>query len=273
VDEAANTITFTYDGSALGVSDWQGAKIYLSTWDIDGLAAAYRPLTADGGDYIFGGGSDSEPRVLDDMDLLELPVRHVSVSDAAADESYAYPQDSSFHRQMDLLGADAVVSDDSLALTLRMTEVTNSWSPANGFDHVAFSVFFDHPALTGINALPLLDTTLASGQDWDRAAVVFGWGNSVYGSDGASADSRGSNLNAAPLIATDVDAGTVTLTFDRAALGLADWQGVRLNITTWDIDGLSGDYRPLSQDGGPYTFGGGEANDAKVMDEVVLQLP
>lgn len=272
-DAAAGTITFTYDGNALGVSSWQGAQIYVTTWDIDGLAAAYRDLSPEGGDYVFGGGNADDPKVLDDMALLQLPVNHVVVSDASGDEAYLYPQDASFGRQMDLLGADARLAEDILTLTLPMSEVTTSWNPANGFDHVSFSLFFDHPELTGINALPLLNANLPDGQDWDRAAVVFGWGNSAYSSTGADANTKGSNINGAPLVSADAEAGTVTLTFDRAALGLPDWRGVRINILTWDIDGMSGDYRPLSPQGADYGFGGGAETDPKVMDEVVLQLP
>ncbi|MBA2239049.1 MAG: hypothetical protein H0W24_10200 [Lysobacter sp.] len=50
-----------------------GAKLYINTWDYDG---GYRPLTAQAQSAGFGGGDGaSEPLILDDTPVIELPAR------------------------------------------------------------------------------------------------------------------------------------------------------------------------------------------------------
>ena len=46
-------------------------------------------------------------------------------------------------------------------------------------------------------------------------------------------------------------------------------EGARLHVTTWDYDG---GYRPLAAEAGPMTFGGGEQEGARVMDEMTVLL-
>ena len=77
--------------------------------------------------------------------------------------SYAYPTDASWgeHRQADLLGVRAWGSGGALKLELRMHDVTAAWNPANGFDHVAFTLFLELPGRDGgVRAMPLQNASL-----------------------------------------------------------------------------------------------------------------
>jgi carbohydrate-binding DOMON domain-containing protein len=69
VDRDAATITFTLPPRALGdLPDLRGTRLYVTTWDYDG---GYRPLRPQPDTHAFGGGADTEPRIMDDA-LLEL---------------------------------------------------------------------------------------------------------------------------------------------------------------------------------------------------------
>ncbi len=70
-DPATKTIRFTLPSAALGDPDsLSGARIYITTWDYDG---GYRPLSPEGGPFVFGGGSATEPRIMDDSGIIVLP--------------------------------------------------------------------------------------------------------------------------------------------------------------------------------------------------------
>jgi len=72
VDKTQKTITFTLPASVLGrPAALSGLKVYATTWDIgDGP----RPLQADAGPWIFGGGDGArDPLVMDDTAVIALP--------------------------------------------------------------------------------------------------------------------------------------------------------------------------------------------------------
>jgi len=73
VDKAKNQLIFTFGGDSLGApATLSGTKVYITTWDYDGLESANRKLTVDGGDYIYGGAADG-PLVMDDTAVMILP--------------------------------------------------------------------------------------------------------------------------------------------------------------------------------------------------------
>jgi hypothetical protein len=87
VDPTAKTITFTYDRNNFGVASWSGVKIYLATWDFDGINARFRPLAKDAGPYTMGGGAppytpdatdptvqySADPKIMDDVPPITIP--------------------------------------------------------------------------------------------------------------------------------------------------------------------------------------------------------
>ncbi len=72
VDQAARTITINYKGTTLGISSWEDAKIYISTWDSSGGDGHYRQMTPTGGIWEFGGGHTDDPHILDDMTPIRI---------------------------------------------------------------------------------------------------------------------------------------------------------------------------------------------------------
>ncbi|NIB38115.1 alpha-amylase [Pseudomaricurvus alkylphenolicus] len=66
VDKDARTIRFFYEGSKIGIDDWNDAQIYITTWDMTG-EGNYRELGETPQAWSFGGGHHGEPRILDDV--------------------------------------------------------------------------------------------------------------------------------------------------------------------------------------------------------------
>lgn len=187
----------------------------------------------------------------------------VSLEDPAGDDkgpdgAYLLPTDSTFGSQMDILGMQLAAPGPDLVLTLTMAEVTDVWSPAHGFDHVLFHVFIDLPGQAGSAVLPRIRAAAPPDFQWDYMGFIEGWNTLVYSAAGASADSYGTPVSPAPLIATDKAGGTITITFPGAALGNpARYEGVQVYVTTWDWDGPAGAFRGLDAAAGPWSFGGG----------------
>jgi glycosidase len=189
---------------------------------------------------------------------------------------YTYPTDPSWgdNRQMDLRRVRVHVSGASLRLELDMHRVTTVWNPANGFDHVAFTVYIELPGQAGGSQLmPLQHGVLPAGMRWHRRLRVHGWSNALFAPEGASERAEGTPVTPGAHVSVDRATHTVTLTLPAAALGApGTLSGARLYVTTWDYDG---GYRALQAEAAPFAMGGGDAaRDARVMDEsVVITLP
>ena len=187
-----------------------------------------------------------------------------------------YPTDPSWgaNRQMDLRRIKVSAAGGALRLDLTTARLTTVWSPPNGFDHVAFTVFIELPGQDGgSQVMPKQSGLLPEGMRWHRRLRVGGWSNALFSPVGASANDEGTALAMAAQVVTDAASHTVSLILPAAALGgLRSLAGVKLYINTWDHDG---NYRALLRDSAPYAMGGGDpATVALVMDETpVIVLP
>ena len=65
-DKQARTVTFFYEGERFGVNDWQGANIYVTTWEHN-PEGEYTEINETPSDWSFGGAPPSSPKVLDDL--------------------------------------------------------------------------------------------------------------------------------------------------------------------------------------------------------------
>ncbi|HVP60359.1 MAG TPA: alpha-amylase family glycosyl hydrolase [Myxococcaceae bacterium] len=197
-----------------------------------------------------------------------------TVTDAAGDDhgpsgTYTYPQDVTFQGKHygDIVKVVAEVGKTSMLLHLTMADWSSVWKPANGFDHVAFSIFFSIPGQTGLTVLPKLNASMPAGLSWELNQFTYGWNNAMYGTTGASATTYGGSA-IPPLVQVDSATRTVTFTYNRNNYGLATWENVQVYIATWDFDGIGGNFRPLTPPGGQWDFGGGAATDPLIMDDM-----
>ena len=185
-----------------------------------------------------------------------------------------YPTDPSFAtRQMDLRGVKVSTSGGALRLDLSMADISTVWSPAQGFDHVAFTVFVELPGQPGgATVMPQQQGDVPAGMRWHRRLRVHGWSNALFGSEGATSTHEGTSVAPAALVSADAATRTVSFVLPAAALGgLKSLSGAKVYVTTWDYDGGYRALRPVAQ---PYGMGGGDDTTPKVMDEsVVIVLP
>lgn len=183
--------------------------------------------------------------------------------------TYTYPQDASFGtgRYMDVVEVTVEAGPAIMNLHFKMKDWSTVWNPTNGFDHVCFTTFFDLPGQDGATFLPRLQASAPEDFTWDLMHFTSGWDNSVFGTDGATADAWGAS-KPAPSLEADPQNKTLTFSFNRTEYGIDSWEGVKIYVTTWDFDGVGAEYRPISADGGPWTVGGGAGDGPKIMDQV-----
>ncbi len=186
---------------------------------------------------------------------------------------YVYPDDAGWRalHPGDIERVQAFASAGALRLDVTMRALTRAWNPANGFDHVALTVYIELPGVPGgIAAMPLQDASLPAGMRWQRRLRVGGWSNVLTTSAAADAGHEGSRLAPAATLAVDEAGRTVRLTLPARVLGaLPHLDGARVYVTSWDYDG---GYRPLAPAAGAHSFGGAAADAPKVLDDTLLVL-
>jgi glycosidase len=195
--------------------------------------------------------------------------------DHGPDARYRYPTASRWRdaRPADILGARVWQAGNALRLDLRMQRLVAGWNPANGFDHVAFTVFVELPGRSGgQRVMPLQNAELPGDMRWHWRLRANGWSNVLFAADGADADNEGRPAGQAVALAVDADTHTVSFHLPAALFnGLDSLSGLRIHVTTWDYDGR---YRALQPEAGSHAFGGGDGErDPLVMDALTITLP
>lgn len=185
---------------------------------------------------------------------------------------YVRPQHPQSGAQKEMLGAQARVAGRNLELTLNMAEVTDGWLPFNGFDNVLFTTFLSLPGREGATVLPLLNAELPDGQRWQLAHFVGGWFNQMYGPADARVDRQGEKLGVSPKISVDKAAGAIRFLYEGTLMGVDDWAGAGIYVTTWDHE-AEGRYVDATPEPGNWVIGGAEADAPKIMDDLFLRVP
>jgi hypothetical protein len=258
-------------GATTAVPDAQGAwQARVDTSAMVDTAVEHR-LTA---------WAEGAPAALAQTFVVARPWQVVAdVPDPAGDDHgpsgrYTYPTDPGWgdNRQMDLRRVRVATAGGALRLDLQTARVTTSWNPANGFDHVAFTVYIELPGQPGgARVMPLQGADLPAGMRWHRRLRVHGWSNALFSAEGASADHEGRPLAGGATISVQAATHTVSLLLPAAALGnLPSLAGARIYVTTWDYDG---GYRALAPQAAAHGLGGGEPGEPKVMDSALVLLP
>ncbi|MEK8049585.1 alpha-amylase family glycosyl hydrolase [Ideonella sp. DXS22W] len=226
-------------------------------------------------------GQASAPRLLRVPRPWTLLAEHADPAgdDHGRDGATRYPTDPGWgaHRQMDLRGLRVWRAGGALKIELALHRLTRSWNPANGFDHVAFTLFLGRAGATdGRTEMPLQDGTLPGGMRWQLRLRAHGWSNALFSADGASATQEGKPVTPGALLDTDARRHTVTFTLPASALrtlrghaptsdatATDPLSGLQLYVNTWDWDG---GYRERTPEPGSHTPGG--APGPKLMDEI-----
>ena len=198
------------------------------------------------------------------------------ISDPLGDDfgvqgQYIKPLDPTVGCQMDIKALTAQAGGKVLKLKIEMCELSHVWASPNGFDHVAFTLFFDLPAKEGMQDLPMIGGQFPQGGSWDMAHMAFGWANYLYWPQDATLLQEGEKAGISPQMVLDYPNHSIEFTYDGAELGIEDWTGVSIYVTTWDKSG-EGNYRELAPSPNIWTFGGGEHDSPKILDDAMLTL-
>jgi len=211
--------------------------------------------------------------------------RVAAVDDPAGDDAgpqrrYVYPTDPSWgdNRQMDIRRVEVWRSGGALRVDVQLHRLTRSWSPANGFDHVALTVFLELPGEAGGSEwMPLQNARLPEGMRWHRRLRVHGWSNALFSAEGAGATSEGTPIAPAAKVSVDESRQVVSLVVPAAALrggsagSAAGAAATRVYVNTWDYDG---GYRRLTPQPGTHHMGGGTPSEPLWMDDTpIMTLP
>ena len=226
---------------------------------------------------IFDPASNTLSRVVTYRTRVDEAALQVRVEDTADDAQgptgdYVVPQNADSGRQREILAANARAAGRNLELTLIMAQLTDVWAPPNGFDNVAFSIFFEFPDRPGATALPLINADMPFGRHWNLAHVSSGWFSYTYTALGAAAERQGDKLGVAPATSVNKAEGSVRFFYEGARLGVDDWSGVTIYITTWDLNGEGG-YVLIAPQPTLWYFSGASPDSPLILDDLMIELP
>ena len=172
--------------------------------------------------------------------ILDIPEEQLAyVEDPYDDDkgpkgNYLYPSDVTFKEQMDLLSIDIKKIGGSLAVTAGIQDLTTSWSPQQGFDHVTFQIYIDDPSKEGATVLPFLNAQTPEGFNWDYFIFGNGWGIEAYNSEGSNPENFGTPITPAPIVKTNNMQKTVRFIISGDLIENPEsLQGFKFYITTW----------------------------------------
>jgi len=183
--------------------------------------------------------------------------------------TYVYPTDATFKRQMDIVEAKVESIGNTLVISIKPRDLTKTWGPPNGFDHVTYQIFIDDPTKKGTGVLPLQNYEFDN-WDWDWEVFATGWSSAIYTSQGASKDRFGTQIGSPEVFVED---GWVKIIIKGDWLGNpSSFEGWTIYVTSWDYDGIENKFRPLQQEPKAYIMGGGNPTDPLIMDDLWLEL-
>ena len=184
---------------------------------------------------------------------------------------YVRPQHVASSRQREIESVTARAAGRNLELTLTMAEITQGWIPPHGFDNVAITTFFSFPGEEGMRVLPQLNTEMPNDLTWNLAHFGTGWISFTYREKGAGADRQGEKLGVSPTVSADVENRTITFFYEGALLGVEDWTGATIYISTWEASG-EGVYLEILPESSEWFFSGAAVDDPRTMDDTIIRL-
>lgn len=209
---------------------------------------------------------------------LDIPSQHILYQeDPQGDDyglfgTYTYPKDMSFYNQMDLLGANIEIIGSMLVLEFDMYNVTDIWSSSNNFDHVTFQIFFNDPNEVGVTYLPYQNAQMPDGLNWNYQIYATGWFVTMHSHEESGLNQYGRPITPAPRVRADDITNKIRFQIPLDNLNTNDLNGWDIYVTTFDFDGIESILRPIRPEGGQWAFGGGNPEDPKIMDDMLIHV-
>lgn len=196
-------------------------------------------------------------------------VRDPLDDDVGPKGTYVYPLDPTFKRQMDIVEAKVESIGSTLVISIKPRDLTKSWNPTYGFDHVTYQIFIDDPNKKGVNFLPFQNFEFED-WDWDYEIFATGWQSAIYSARGSEKYKFGMQLGSPEVYTED---SWVKIIVKGEWLGNPDtFKNWTIYITSWDYDGIESKFRPLMPEPRAYIMGGGNPDDPYIMDDCWLEI-
>jgi len=170
---------------------------------------------------------------------------------------------------MDIEAVKVYKTGTNMRVDVTMGQITRIWLPPNTFDHALINIFIDLPGIEGTKVLPRMNAEMPGDSKWDYLVSTAGFGNAIFSSAGSSESHPGTATGPAAMVSSDLESGTITFMISAEALGNPEkLSGSVVYITTWD--GGPGNPRDLNPEPELWSFGGGNPDDPKIMDDTEL---
>ena len=270
VSPAGETVQLIYDGnlSLPQAVDVDANGRWSASVPIENLGRQTRSIQA----YAPNLQLMTAPRVFETA--VEVPALAGGVTDVTGDArgptgNYIIPQHAVSEQQRDIQGVTFEQSGDILELSFIMASLTDTWIPFNGFDNLALSIFFSDGSQQGVSFLPELDAELPEAQTWQVAHVGSGWASYTYRAAAATPHRKGERIGYSPTISVNKSARRITIRYDKTKMGIADWSGMKVYVSTWDMNG-EGEYVHIQPSPADWFFGGAPEGSPKILDDAEL---
>ena len=215
---------------------------------------------------------------------LDIPIITLAkVSDPVGDDhgltgDYLPPKgEGYFQHEMDLTHVSISQVGQILKMEIQTKDISDRWTPSNGFDHSVFQIFFDNPDMKGALYLPQQQAKMpvyedGTQGDWDYEVYATGWTLATYSSEGADDENYGKPIQPTPVIKTDKEAKTITLLIPLESLNTKSVEGWTIYITTFDYDGIESLLRRVSPNPKKWDFRAPSEDSPKIMDDILIAL-
>jgi len=211
-----------------------------------------------------------KPRPRRILDVLEIAARRTvtvkppttvaSLSDPTGDDhgpgAYTYPTAGAFEPGAFDLQSTTVERTDSLVqFTFEVGRLYNAFDGSNGFSPQMFVVWIRDPTSSGgaTESLDDIGANVTFEKPWHYRLRVDGFNRGLVNSSGGPVTDDGGDA-VTPRVAADTESGTVTVSFDRSALG--DVETSSLEVVPMVQSEDRGSLRPVVETADSYVFGG-----------------
>jgi len=205
---------------------------------------------------------------------VKPPATVAELADPSGDDTgpgaYTYPTSGDFEDGAFDLESLTVEQTPSLhRFTFKVATLYNAFGSSRGFSPQWFVLWLRDPSADSGSTTSLddLGATVDFEAPWQYRIEISGFSKSAVDASGATlTDADGDAVSLGETV--DVDAGTVTLSLDREAVGGADAADLEVVAMVQSED--RGSLRPVAEEAGGYVFGGAKPgaveNAPRIMD-------
>ncbi|NPV88089.1 hypothetical protein HPY42_00995 [Coprothermobacteraceae bacterium] len=300
VEGAPGKLVITIPKSVVGEFD-ENSKFIAWVTGQDGYGAnRLRGFGAEAGEWVFGGGDGTSPKVMDMVvpegmtqeDILNykahtvtLPglkvadlaraFRGVTIADPAGDDYgpgwYKYATASVFKAgDFDILKFEMKPVGDNYVVTFTMGNIDNPWGGTYGISKQTFFLFFStDPSKGTTKGVEATNVSFAENFKWNVGLQIEGWDSKVYTVEGDEIVAKNAGELGITGASVEGAPGKLVITIPKSVVGEFDENSKFIAWVTGQDGYGANRLRGFGAEAGEWVFGGGDGTSPKVMDMVV----